>query len=108
MGCAHAQAAALTAAVNSNMLASLMARVSRPLGAYQVKPAIVLAGALASFAAIGANGAHAQGAAAMPPPIDVVFVCPFDRSIRSLEPGDCVRRGRRADLVAEVPAPIEF
>jgi hypothetical protein len=44
----------------------------------------------------------------MPPPVEVVFVCPLDRSIRSQAPGECERRGRRAELIAEVPEPLEF
>ena len=44
----------------------------------------------------------------MPPPIEIVFVCPFDRSIRSVMPGMCGRRGRRVDMLAEVPEPLEF
>jgi len=53
--------------------------------------------------------AHAQPLMApMPPPVEIVFVCPTDRSVRSLAPGVCGRRGRRVDLVAEVPEPLEF
>jgi len=37
-----------------------------------------------------------------------VFVCPLDRSIRSLAAGECAARGQQAELVAEVPEPIEF
>lgn len=39
---------------------------------------------------------------------EFVFVCPLDRSIRSLTPGECGPQGRRVELVAEVPEPIEF
>ena len=44
----------------------------------------------------------------MPPPVEIVYVCPLDRSIRHIAPGECSRRGRRAELVAEVPEPLEF
>jgi hypothetical protein len=53
--------------------------------------------------------AHAQMAMSMPPPLaEIVYVCPFDRSIRSLTPGECEQRGRRVALVAEVPDVVEF
>jgi hypothetical protein len=39
---------------------------------------------------------------------EFVFVCPLDRSIRSLVPGECGPPGQRVELVAEVPEPIEF
>jgi hypothetical protein len=66
--------------------------------------ALAVAGVLAGAAA------HAQmaGMSSMPPRVEVVFVCPFDRSIRGVTPGMCARRGRRVDLVAEVPEPLEF
>jgi hypothetical protein len=44
----------------------------------------------------------------MPAPAEIVFVCPLKRSIRSLEPGECTSGGETAELVAEVPEPVEF
>jgi len=44
----------------------------------------------------------------MPPPIEVVYVCPLDRSVRSLTPGTCSVNRQRAELVAEVPEPLEY
>jgi hypothetical protein len=53
--------------------------------------------------------AQGQMAMSMPPPLaEVVYVCPFDRSIRSLTPGNCEQRGRHAELVAEVPEVVDF
>lgn len=67
--------------------------------------------ALAAAAVLAAPHAAAQmpGMLPMPPPPpEIVYVCPLDRSIRSLEPGDCERRGRKAELVAEVAEPLDF
>lgn len=57
-----------------------------------------------------AAGAKAQTPAmgGMPPPVEIVFVCPFDRSIRSLLPGECRQNRQRAEFVAEVPEPLEY
>lgn len=43
-----------------------------------------------------------------PPPIEVVFVCPLDASMRSPKAGKCGRGVQRTDLVAEVPDLLEF
>jgi hypothetical protein len=74
------------------------------------KRTIVLAAVAAIPIAIGAVSAAAQGSAmgGMPPPIEIVYVCPLDRSIRSLTPGDCSVNRQRAELVAEVPEPLEY
>ena len=52
--------------------------------------------------------AQMAGMSSMPPPLEIVFVCPFDRCIRSAAAGICERRGRKVDLVPEVPEPLEF
>jgi len=44
----------------------------------------------------------------MPPPIEIVYVCPLDRSVRSLTPGTCSVNRQRAELVPEVPEPLEY
>jgi len=64
--------------------------------------------AAAAFGALAGAGAQTPGLAAMPPPVEIVYVCPFDRSIRGLEPGVCRAGNREAALNAEVPEPLEF
>jgi hypothetical protein len=65
---------------------------------------------MAALAATWSWTACAQTPAetAPPPLAEIVFVCPFDRTVRSRTPGECTRRGRSTALVAEVPEPLEF
>ena len=66
--------------------------------------------ALAVVGPFAVSEVHAQmpGMSSMPPPLQIVFVCPFDRSNRSPTAGTCERRGHRVDMIAEVPEPLEF
>ncbi len=70
--------------------------------------ASLLALALLGLAAGSAARAQMAGMSSVPPPLEIVFVCPFDRSIRSAAAGTCVRRGRSVAMVPEVPEPLEF
>ena len=70
--------------------------------------ASLLALALLGLAAGFEARAQMAGMSSMPPPLEIVFVCPFDRSIRSAAAGTCERRGRSVAMVPEVPEPLEF
>lgn len=98
-------------AVAIEMLKRFMNSRRRACSDRSDKPTTVPAAvALALMGLFARSEAHAQmpGMSPMPPPIEIVFVCPFDRSIRSVTPGTCGRRGRPIDMVAEVPEPLEF
>lgn len=111
IGCAYAQPPASSSAVAIEMLKRFMNCRLRACSERSGKITTVLAALTLVLGGLFTRSeAHAQlsGMSAMPPPIEVVFVCPFDRSIRSVSPGMCGRRGRRVDMVAEVPEPLEF
>ena len=88
-----------------DVITSLLRRSGSP-----AKRTIVLAVVAATTTLFVGVGARAQAPAmgGMPPPIEIVYVCPLDRSVRSLTPGECSVNRQRAELVAEVPEPLEY
>lgn len=85
--------------------------IERSLAADRVAPKqdskpilAILIGALV----LGVSAGAVAQVPKMPRPIEIVFVCPFDASIRSTETGKCGRGAQRTDLVAQVPDLLEF
>jgi hypothetical protein len=100
--------AASPARAANRMASRLIGRYCGVRGAWSRKTTTVaMPCALALATSLASSHLIAQ-IVAMPPPVEIVYVCPFDASVRSLEEGVCRRRGQRADLVAEVPDPLEF
>lgn len=111
MGCDHAQplvTSSRTAA--TEMDNRFFNRFSSTDGRSRKTTTVAASLAVALISLFTGADARAQmaGMSSMPPPLEIVFVCPFDRSIRSAAAGTCERRRRKVDLVPEVPEPLEF
>ena len=110
IGCADAHPPASSDVAAIEIRKRFMNRRSRWCSEGSGKITTVAAALALALTGLFAAEVRAQmpGMSSMPPPLELVFVCPFDRSHRSATAGTCERRGRNVDMVAEVPEPLEF